>query len=122
MNKKDARFLPPVIQQKLRHDAVNMFLNGVSKVDIAKQLCVSRKAVYKWVKAYSESGKNGLKIRKRGRPKGCVLESWQSAQIVKIVKDYCPNDLSMPFFLWTREVISELIQQKFSIKLSRWTV
>jgi transposase len=122
MNKKDARFLPSVIQQKLRHEAVNMFLKGVKKVDIARQLCVSRKAVYKWIKTYSKSGKNGLKIRKRGRPKGCVLEPWQSAQIVKIVKDYCPDDLSMPFFLWTRDAISELIQLKFNIKLSRWTV
>ena len=61
MKQKDARFLHPVIQQELRHEAVEMFLNGKSKVDISKHLCVSRKSVYKWVKAYENSGENGLK-------------------------------------------------------------
>ena len=35
---------------------------------------------------------------------------------------YCPDELSMPFFLWTRDSISSLIHQKFNIKLSKWTV
>lgn len=122
MKKKDARFLHPVIQQDLRHKAVDMFLRGVSKIDISKQLCVSRKSVYKWVKAYNKSGENGLKNCKRGRPKGTQLKPWQCAQIVKIITDYCPDELSMPFFLWTRESVALLIHQKFNIKLSKWTV
>ena len=122
MKKKDARFLHPVIQQELRYKAVEMFLNGVSKIDISKQLCVSRKSVYKWVKAYNKSGENGLENCKRGRPKGSQLKPWQCAQIVKIITDYCPDELSMPFFLWTRESVSLLIHQKFNIKLSKWTV
>lgn len=122
MEKKDARFLHPVIQQELRHKAVDMFLNGVNKANISKLLGVSRRSVYKWVKAYENSGEKGLEICKRGRPKGSQLKPWQCAQIVKTITDYCPDELSMPFFLWTRDSVSLLIHQKFYIKLSKWTV
>ena len=97
MKLKDARLLPPVIQQDIRHKAVEMFSEGFSKVHIAKLLCVSRRSVYKWVKAHNKSGNKGLEIHKRGRPKGTQLQSWQSAQIVNLVKNSCPDELSMPF-------------------------
>jgi transposase len=122
MKHKDARFLHPVIQEQLRHNAVDMFLKGESKVAISKHLCVSRKSVYKWIKAHKLSGDKGLKNVKRGRPKGSQLQPWQSAQIVKIIKNYCPDELSMPFYLWTRKSVGALIDGKFNIKLSKWTV
>lgn len=122
MKYSDARLLPPVVQQQLRQEAVELFLKGKNPTDISRQLLVSRQAVYTWIKKYSESGKNGLKIHKRGRPKGTQLQPWQSAQIVNLIKNYCPDELSMPFFLWTRESVGLLIFEKFKIKLSRWTV
>lgn len=122
MKQKDARFLPPVVQQELRNRAVEMFLNGHSKIYISKHLCVSRKSVYNWVKAYKRYGIKGLIGCSKGRPKGSQLKPWQIAQTVKIIKNYCPDELSMPFFLWTRESVLLLIFKKFGIKLSRWTV
>jgi transposase len=122
MKEKDARFLPPVVQQELRQQAISLFLNKVSQVNISKILGVSRQSVWKWVKAYKESGNKGLEIRKRGRPQGSQLLPWQSAQIVNIVKNSCPDEIGMPFLLWTRESIGELIKAKFNISLSRWTV
>jgi transposase len=122
MKQKDARFLPPVVQQEIRHNAIQMFLKGFSQVNISKILGVSTRAIYKWLKAYKELGEKGLKIQKRGRPKGTQLQPWQSAQIVKLIKDSCPDELSMPFYLWTRESVGRLIKDKFNIKLSKWTV
>jgi len=122
MKQKDARFLPPVVQQEIRHNAVNMYLKGFSQVHISTTLGVSTRSIYNWVKAYKKSGEKGLKINDRGRPKGTQLKPWQSAQIVNLVKNYCPDELSMPFFLWTRESVGLLIKRKFNIKLSKWTV
>lgn len=122
MKKKDARFLPPVVQQELRDKAVEAYLNGVSKTDISRLLGVSRQSVWVWLKTYVQSGKRGLKIRKRGRPQGTQLKPWQSAQIVKIIKNYCPDELGMDFFLWTRESVGLLIKDKFNITVSKWTV
>ena len=122
MKKKDARFLHPVVQKDIRHRAVEMFLDGISKVDISTQLCVSRRSVYKWVKAYEKLGEDGISIDRRGRPKGTQLKPWQSAQIVKLIKNYCPDELGMDFFLWTRESVTMLIKEKFNISVSKWTV
>ena len=122
MKHSDARFLPPVSQQKIRHDAVDLFLKGVNPTDISTQLGVSRQSVYNWVGKHSKSGSQGLKNHKRGRPKGTQLLPWQSAQIVNLIKNSCPDELSMPFFLWTRESVGLLILKKFNIKLSKWTV
>lgn len=122
MKKKDARFLHPVIQEELRYTSIEMFLNGSSQVDISKTLGVSTRSIYNWVQEYKHSGYKGLKIRKRGRPEGIQLKPWQSAQVVKLIKNYCPDELSMPFFLWTRESVGLLIKEKFNITLSKWTV
>jgi transposase len=70
MKKQDARFLHPVIQRDIRHRAVELFLSGVSKINISKQLYVSRQSVYKWLKAYEKNGEDGISVDKRGRPKG----------------------------------------------------
>jgi len=110
------------MQRELRRKAVDMFLNGVKKTSISKQLGVSRRSVYKWVKAHDKSGEKGLKICKRGCPKGFQLKPWQCTQIVKTITDYCPDQLSMPFFLWTRDSVSLLIHRIFNIKLSKCTV
>lgn len=122
MKKKDCRSLCPVIQQELRYKAIELFLKGHSQVTISKLLGVSTRSVCKYVRAYKSSGQKGLEIRKRGRPEGIQLKPWQSAQIVKLIKNYCPDDLSMPFFLWTRESVGQLIEKKFNIKISKWTV
>ena len=122
MKHLDARLLHPVIQEKLRHKAVDLFLNGTTPTDISTQLGVSRQSIYNWVKKHYRSGRKGLKIHKRGRPKGTQLQPWQCAQIVSLIKNHCPDELSMPFFLWTRESVGLLIKNKFKITLSKWTV
>jgi transposase len=122
MKKQDARFLHPVLQRDIRQKAVDMFLSGHSKIDISKHLSVSRQSVYRWLKIYEENGEDGILIDKRGRPKGTQMKPWQCAQIVSIIKNHNPDELSMPFFLWTRDSVSLLILKKFNIKLSKWTV
>ena len=45
-----------------------------------------------------------------------------AAQIVKILKDRHPDQLKLPFYLWTREAVCQFIEHRFDIKLSVWTV
>ncbi len=122
MKKQDARFLHPVMQRDIRQKAVDMFLSGYSKIDISTQLSVSRQSVYRWLKIYEENGEDGISVDKRGRPKGTQIKAWQCAQIVYLIKNHNPDELSMPFFLWTRDSVGLLILNKFGIKLSKWTV
>jgi transposase len=83
---------------------------------------VTRQSVGKWVKAYKEGGRKQLESKRRGRPKGGSLLPWQAAQIAKTVIDRPPEQLKLPFVLWTREAVAQLIEQRFGIALSVWTV
>src|SRR4030065_2324832 len=118
----DARSLPTVAQEDLRRKAVKAVLAGKTQVEVAGIFGVTRQNVGKWMKKYRENGMNGLKAKRQGRPKGGTLLSWQAAQVVRTITDYCPEQLKLPFYLWTREAVAQLIEKRFGIQLSIWTV
>jgi transposase len=89
---------------------------------VAQLFGVTRQSVGKWVKAYREGGRKRLESKRRGRPKGGSLLPWQAAQIAKTVIDRPPEQLRLPFYLWTREAVSQLIEKRFGLRLSVWTV
>jgi len=122
MKIQDARSLPAVAQEDLRRKAVKAVLDGMKQVDVAKLLCVTRQAIGKWVKACREDGTKALKAKRKGRPRGGSLLPWQAAQIAKALIDRNPDQLKLPFYLWTREAVAQLIERRFGIQLSIWTV
>ncbi len=122
MKTKDARSLPAVAQEDLRRKAVKAVLGGMKQVEAAKVLGVTRQAIGKWLKAHRQGGLKTLKAKRQGRPRGGSLFGWQSAQIAKSVVDRCPDQLKMPFYLWTREAVGQLIERRFGVRLSVWTV
>ena len=122
MKTKDARSLPAVAQEDVRFKAVKAVVGGKKQVEVADIFAVTRQAVGKWVRAYREGGFKALKAAKQGRPKGGSLLPWQAAQIAKTVIDRHPDQLKLPFYLWTREAVAQMIEAKFGIRLSVWTV
>jgi transposase len=119
---KDARSLPPIAQEDLRQKAIKAVMNGKTQVEVANIFGVTRQALGKWIKKYRQGGNKSLKAQRKGRPKGGRLLSWQAAQIAKTITDHHPEQLKLPFYLWTREAIAQLIEQRFGIRFSIWTV
>jgi len=119
---RDARTLPSIAQEDLRRKVLRALLEGKKQVEAAQIFGVTRQAVGKWVKKYREGGARALRARKRGKPSRSSLLPWQAAQIAKAVVHRYPEQLKLPFYLWTREAVAELIERKFQIRLSRWTV
>jgi transposase len=122
MNIRDARSLPAVSQEDLRCKAVKAVRDGTKQVEVAKILGITRQAVGKWVKAHRKGGAKALRAKPKGRPKGGALFPRQAAQITKAIVDRCPEQLKLPFYLWTREAVAQLIERRFGIRLSIWTV
>jgi transposase len=117
----DARKLTQDAQEALRLRAVKMVVqDNISKTQVARLLGVSRRAVINWCTKYEDEGKDSLHKRKRGpKPEAMSrLKPWQCANLVNIIRDNCPDQLKMPFMLWTREAVQMLIETKFGIKLS----
>ena len=122
MKQPDFRSLDGSAQETVRREAVAAVQLGMSQLEVAKLFGVTRQAVGKWMEIYRLQGNSGLKAGKRGRPAGGQLEPWQAAQIVRQVMDRCPDQLKLPYYLWTREAVGQLIEKRFDIRLSVWTV
>jgi transposase len=118
MEQIDARSLSPKAQERIRQLAVKAVLEGVKQVAVAKLYGVTRRAVAKWLKSYRDGGFQALTAKTKGRPKGGALLPWQAAQIAKTVVDHHPEQLKLPFYLWTREAVAKLIHRKFGIRVS----
>lgn len=121
MIKQDARSFSPEVQAAFRLRAVQAVLRGETQTAIAKNFGVSRGAVAGWMRLYRLHGMEALKGAKRGRKKTIQLEPWQAAQIVRTITDKCPDQVKLPWALWTRDAVAELIKMRFGISISRWT-
>jgi transposase len=122
MKTKDARTLSPDGQETLRLIAVRAVLAGKTHQEAADLVGVARPTVTKWMKLYRQGGEKALKIRPKGRPKGGCLAGWQAAIIVKTIRDKYPDQMKLPWALWTREAVGKLIEKRFGIKLSVWAI
>lgn len=50
--------------------AILLFHQGKTKTEVAQTLVAGRRTVYAWIIAYNQEGKEGLKTKPTGRPKG----------------------------------------------------
>lgn len=119
---KDARSLSASAQETLRRKAVKAIKAGRKQKEIAKLFGVTEQAICKWMKRYREGGTKRLKARKRGRPSVAKLLPRQAAQIIKIIISRYPEQVRLPFYLWIRQAVVMLIEKKFGIYLSLWTI
>jgi transposase len=121
--KPDARKLSPAAQEDLRRRVVAVVRGqGMSQVEAARTFQVSRASIHNWLRAVERGGTTALKSRKRGPKPHSRLAPHQAATIVRMIDDRCPDQLRLPFALWTREAVGQLIAQRYGIGLSVWTV
>ncbi len=117
---RDFRKLPPVTQAELRRVAVNLVLSGKSRIEAAAAVGVNRRFVGEWMQAYETAGEAALNGGRRGRRPGeqKALNKRQEATIRRLIVGQCPDQLKLPWALWTREAVGELVARKTGVKLS----
>jgi len=123
MELEDARSLSPQAQQALRRRAVAAVVEqGQSQKRVARELGIPPTAVNLWVQRYRARGEPALAARQQGRPRHPSLSDGQAAETTQLMRDQAPEQLGLPYALWTREAVGELIQQQWGIRLSQTTV
>lgn len=122
MKTADARSLAPAAQEDLRRKALKAHREGKSVREVATLFGVSRQAVYNWIARHARRGAAGLKARQRGKPPTPKLSPRQAATLKRLITDRCPEQLKLPFMLWTREAVQQLVWQRFAVEVSVWTV
>jgi len=120
---KDFRSLNSQSQEELRKRVVKAVSDGMTRQDAGKFFGVTRQSVGQWVKAHDKGGEKALQAQKRGRPVGRQSLTGRQAQAVqKTIIDHTPDQIKLPFCLWTREAVGLLIKKRFGTNLSVWTV
>lgn len=118
----DARSLTPAAQEDLRRRAVKAVVDGMKQNEAAEVFGVARGTINRWVRLTEEKGSRALVAKKRGRPSVSRLLPHQAATTVRSIIGGCPDQLKLPFVLWTREAVQMFLERRFGISVSVWTV
>jgi len=119
---RDTRQLSPAAQEELRFRAVAAYRGGMKKAVVARTFGVSRTSLDNWLSRVALGNIHSLKSRKRGRRPGSRLLPHQAATVVRLIADRCPDQLKLPFALWTRAAVRQLIFERYGLDLSEKTV
>ncbi len=124
MNLKDGRRLGGEHLHERRKQSVMLHKKGESQEEIARLLGVHRCTVNRWLASWREGGAKVLKPRRRGVAKGSgrSLTPEQEHRIRHLVVDRLPDQLKMPFALWTREAVAMLVHRETGIRMPVRTV
>jgi transposase len=119
-SERDFRKLDPAAQAEARRIAVAMVKSGRTRKATAEAVGVNRRFVGAWVAAEQAQGPAALASKTRGRRPGeqKALTWEEERKVRKLVADTCPDQLKLPFALWTREAVAVLIERKTTKRLS----
>jgi transposase len=120
----DARTLAPAAQAHLRRLAVKAVRAGLRQTAAAKTYGVSLRAVNKWVAIDKVGGLRALKPKRRGRRlgQGGRLRVAQAQRIRSLIVGKLPDQLKLPFYLWTRAAVARLMAREYGLTVSLTTV
>lgn len=124
MENTDTRKLKQEVQQHLRNQAIRLRKAGHTYAQIGEMLGVHHTNVCKWWKAYERGGTKAVRHKRRGRRHGAcrTLTTDQERQLKHMIRDKCPDQLKLPFALWTRIAVQQLIKQLWAVDMPIRTV
>ena len=115
----DMRKLTPEARQERRRQVIKLRRAGWTYEAIAANLGLSRTGVFDICKRHEAAGAKALRDAPSGRKSGDgrLLDAAQEAMVRKLITDKMPDQLKMPYALWIRTAVSQLIEQRFGIRL-----
>jgi transposase len=122
MKPTDARSLPPAAQEALRLRVVRAVQDGLTQTAAATAFDVARGTVNQWVQRARREGVAALQAQRRGRPPAPQLPPRQTARVLRTIVGKCPDQLRLPFALWTREAVRDLVARQCGRRVSVWTI
>lgn len=121
----DARSWSQKEQERVRRLAVAAVAEqGLRQTQAARTFGVHAETVGRWVRSHRRTGEEALAAGRRGRRPGeqKALTARQQEGIVRAITGKNPDQLRLPFVLWTREAVRDLIERRFEIRLALTTV
>ncbi|MBF0192732.1 MAG: IS630 family transposase [Magnetococcales bacterium] len=120
MRTVDGRKLDHKTLERKRIQAVQSVLEGASPANVMEDLGLTKPRIYEWMAKYEKGGCDALKAKSPGRPR--KLTDAQLSWLYRTVVGTNPLDLHLPFALWTRGMVRDLIGRELGIDLNEVTV
>lgn len=112
------------IQNFKKRQAIALHQKGWKCAEIAEAVDVTTRAVQRWLKEFSERGEESLEMKRRGIPEEqtrLVCEA-DELELKSVMVHYTPEELGLPYLLWNRQAVQELVLNKFGVRLAARTV
>lgn len=124
MGRSDTRRQSQREQDALRQRGIDMVRTGSTQLAVARALGVRPATVCAWMKRATRTQDGPVRSRRRGPRTSphCKLKPWQANRIRLHLTKREPMELRLPYALWTRQAVAELIRRSYSVELSRWAV
>lgn len=124
MEKIDARKLSLENVKMLRLQAIRLLKQGRKQVEVADILGVRAATISDWNRLYKTGGKKALTLQSPGPSKGsnCFISPEQEKEIQRLIIDKTPDQLKLPFVLWDRKAVKELINRQYGIVIAIRTI
>src|ERR687884_186881 len=120
MRHVDMRKLPAAAQEERRRQVIGLRQAGMTYAAIAAQVGLTPTGVFDICRRYAERGAAGLRTGPRGPEPGHgrFLDAGQEAEARDLIRRHTPDELDLPFALWSRAAVGELIWQRFGVRLA----
>src|SRR5215210_531139 len=120
MRHVDMRKLPAAAQEERRRQAVGLRQAGLTYRAIAEQVGLSRTGVIDICRRFAAGGAEALVSKPRGRkPDGQrLLDAAQEAEVQGLIRRHTPDELDLPFALWSRAAVGMLSARRCGVELA----
>jgi len=119
--KYDARKLSTEEQHLIRKLAVQRVFDGESAAEVTRSLRLGNKTIFTWLKVAREKGLAAL-VPKARTGRNRKLSSVEEQEVKGWIVGVDPRQYGFDFGLWTRQIVSDLIKEKFDIDMKLTSV
>ena len=114
------RSLPAAAQEERRRQVVGLRESGLTYEAIAAQTGLTRTGVFNICRRFAERGMAGLRSGPRGPEPGMgrLLDTRQEATVRELVCRHTPDELGLPFALWSRGAVRALVERRCGVRLA----
>src|ERR687886_2444033 len=116
----DMRKLAPAAQEERRRQVIRLRQHGMTYQAIADQVGLSRTGVFNICQRFAQHGSAGLTSKPHGPEPGYgrVLSARQEVAMRTLICTRTPDELGLPFALWSRAAVQALVAQRCGVRLA----
>ena len=117
---RDMRSLTPEAQEERRRQVIGLRESGLTYEAIARQVGLTRNGVFDICQRYAARGEAGLRSGPRGPAPGTgrFLTAAQEAEVRRLIRRHTPDELGLPYALWSRAAVRALVEQRCGVRLA----